>query len=142
MIKDVILTKEKIIKVDSGDVMHAMKNSSRGFLDFGEAYFSSIKGNSIKAWKKHQKMTLNLIVPYGKVCFVVFDDRNDKKIFGKYIISNENYYRLTVPPGLWLGFKGLHHPKSLILNIADILHEDKEVEKIDIDAIEYNWSME
>lgn len=140
MIDGLIVTKEKIVKLDSGNVMHAIKKSSKGFLGFGEAYFSIIKHNSIKAWKKHKKMHLNLIVPLGKVHFTIFDDRNNSNMFAEYILSNENYLRLTIPPKVWVGFKGLSKPQSIILNIADIPHEDKEVEKIDIDDIEYDWS--
>ena len=42
---------------------------------FGEIYFSNINSLCIKAWKKHKIMTLNLIVPIGKVRFV-FHDKN------------------------------------------------------------------
>ncbi len=141
MIDGLIVTKEKIIKLDSGNVMQAIKKSSKGFLDFGEAYFSIINYNSIKAWKKHKKMYLNLIVPFGKVQFTIFDDRNKSNKFAEYIISSENYLRLTIPPQVWIGFKGLSKPQSIILNIANIPHEDKEVEKIGIDGIEYDWSV-
>ncbi len=139
MIDGLFLTKEKIIKLDSGDVMHAIKENSNGFFKFGEAYFSIVEYNSIKAWKRHKKMHLNLVVPFGKVLFAIFDDRRKSNKFAEYILSNENYFRLTIPPNVWVGFKGLSQPKSIILNIADIPHDDKEVEKIRIDDIEYDW---
>ena len=47
--------------------------------EFGEVYFSSIKPKSVKAWKLHKKMTLNIVVPVGKVRFALFDD-SEKKI--------------------------------------------------------------
>ncbi len=139
MIEGLFLTKEKVINLESGNVMHAIKKNSNGFFKFGEAYFSKIKYNSIKAWKRHKKMNLNLVVPVGKVLFTVLDDRSQLNKIQEYIISDENYFRLTVPPNVWLGFKGLSKPESIILNIADIPHEDKEVEKIGIDDIEYDW---
>ena len=75
MISDVVLSNEKIIEIENGNIKHILKNDSHGFVGFGEAYFSEINYGSIKAWKKHQKMTLNLVVPYGKVHFAVFDNR-------------------------------------------------------------------
>ena len=86
-------------------------------------------------------MHLNLIVPLGKVHFAIFDDRNNSNKFAEYILSSENYLRLTIPPQVWVGFKGLSEPQSFILNIADMQHEDKEVEKIGIDGIDYDWSV-
>ena len=50
-----------------------------------------------------------------------------------------NYSRLTVPPMVWVGFKGLGKNISLILNIADIQHDPQESDNLDIDNIAYNW---
>lgn len=133
------LSKEKIIALSNGDVMHALKNNSEGFNGFGEAYFSKVNYNSIKAWKKHKKMNLNLLVPHGKVCFVVLNQEKGKDIFNKYILSSENYYRLTIPEGICFGFKGLFNPYSIVLNISDIIHSEEEVKKIDVNEIKYNW---
>ena len=72
--KKVLITPLKRIKVTNGDVLHALKKTDLGFSDFGEAYFSCIEKNQIKAWKKHKVMTLNLIVPYGRVKFVFTED--------------------------------------------------------------------
>ena len=66
-----LLTPLKIIPVPGGDVLHAMKYSDKGFTGFGEAYFSTIEPGIIKAWKRHRKMTLNLIVPFGAIRFTV-----------------------------------------------------------------------
>lgn len=137
MNKKEFLTKEKIINLSNGDVMHAIKKNSKGYIDFGEAYFSKVKYKSVKAWKKHSKMNLNLLVPYGKVCFVVLN--KEKDVFNKYILSPENYFRLTIPEGICFGFKGLFDPYSIILNISNIAHSDEEVKKINVKDIQYNW---
>ena len=50
--------------------MRFLKKNELKNWTFGEAYFSKIKFNKIKAWKYHSKMTLNLAVPHGKVKFV------------------------------------------------------------------------
>ena len=67
---DIIVTPLKRIPTDGGDVMHALKFSDNGFKGFGEVYFSWIEQGIIKAWKRHQRMTLNLVVPLGEVRFV------------------------------------------------------------------------
>ena len=70
----IILTPLKQIHHPKGDIYHAMKKSDIGFENFGEAYFSTIIKNDIKGWKKHTKMTLNLIVPSGEIEFVIYDE--------------------------------------------------------------------
>lgn len=140
MIDDLIITNLKKIKIPDGDVMHVLKATENSFNGFGEAYFSHIRSGAIKAWKRHKKMTLNLAVPYGKIKFVLFDDRDKKNSkFQEIIISKENYQRLTVPPLIWMGFQGLSKEDSLLINVADVEHDPTEVEKIDIQQIKFDW---
>ena len=140
MIKGVIITPLKIIDTPGGNVMHAMKESDTGCDNFGEAYFSEINHNAIKAWKRHKEMTLNIIVPAGKIKFVLFDDREaTNSQFQEVIISRNNYCRLTIPPMVWVGFQGLSDGVSLLLNIANIRHNPEESETRNIEEIEFNW---
>jgi dTDP-4-dehydrorhamnose 3,5-epimerase len=69
-LNDILATPLKRISTEGGDVMHALNKSDKGFNGFGEVYFSWVEQGSIKAWKCHQRMTLNLAVPVGEVRFV------------------------------------------------------------------------
>ena len=141
MIKDVVITKLDIIDTLGGNVMHAMKGSSVGYAGFGEAYFSQVDKGAIKAWKRHKKMTLNLVVPVGEIRFVLFDDREISNAqFQEVVISKGDYCRLTVPPMIWMGFQGLLDGGSMLLNIANIEHDPNEVDRKEIDKINYDWS--
>jgi len=137
-IDQILVTPLKRITTEGGDVLHAIKISDPGFEDFGEAYFSLIENGAIKAWKKHIKMTLNLIVPIGKVKFVFTDNSGN---FRYEIIGEGRYSRLTVPPGIWFGFEGIFSPKSLVLNVADFQHDSQEIERKKIDEIIYKWGV-
>ena len=70
----VILTPLKKISNIKGDIQRIMKASDPGYVGFGEAYMSSINKGAIKGWKKHNKMTLNLIVIIGEIKFVVYNE--------------------------------------------------------------------
>jgi len=130
----VILTPLKKIHNLKGCVFHAMKKSDVGFDGFGEAYFSTVNKNDIKGWKKHTAMTLNLVVPVGKIEFVVYNEKI--KEFFNVTLSQINYQRLTVSPGLCLAFRGLDENNTL-LNIASIEHDLGEVININIDEIDF-----
>lgn len=121
---NIICTPLKRISNVKGDIWHAMKKSADGYVDFGEAYFTSIVKGETKGWKKHQKMTLNLIVPVGSVTFYLYNEKT--QITHQYLINQDNYCRLTVSPGLWMAFHGEGESLNLILNIASIEHDPDE----------------
>ena len=141
MIKDVTINQLKIIDLEEGRVFHALKKIDSGYKGFGEAYFSEIGPKKIKAWKRHKEMTLNLIVPIGQIRFILFDDRNLKKqTFQEVVLAKNSYKRLTIPPMIWFGFQGLSESTSLLLNIADIVHDPAEVDRKHLDGIDFDWS--
>ena len=61
--------------------------------------------------------------------------------FQEIIISKGNYCRFTVPPMIWMGFQGLSDDRAMLLNIANIEHNLHEVDRKEIDKINYNWSI-
>ena len=132
----IILTPLKKIEHPLGDIYHAIRKSDNGFRSFGEAYFSTIKQGCIKGWKKHTEMTLNLIVPMGEVKFVIYNEGLEK--FYSVQLSQKNYQRLTVSPGLWVAFEGLGDA-NIVLNVASIEHNSSESINVDFEAIDYEW---
>jgi dTDP-4-dehydrorhamnose 3,5-epimerase len=135
-INDIIITPLKRIQTLGGDVLHAIKHTDNGYCGLGEAYFSWVSYGAMKAWKRHTLMTMNIIVPVGQVLFVFRTENNEYRVEE---IGVDRYVRLTVPPGIWFGFKGLAKPNSLLLNIANICHEPAEVERLPITDIKYEW---
>jgi dTDP-4-dehydrorhamnose 3,5-epimerase len=127
----------KQIENPKGSIYHAIKRSSPGFSGFGEAYFSTVAYNETKGWKRHRKMTLNLVVPVGEIEFVVRqDDAPDSEYFAVRL-SQSNYQRLTVEPGLWMAFRGLGSQSNMLLNIASIEHDPDEADNRDLDSMTY-----
>ena len=131
----VVLTPLKIISTDKGDILHVMKRSDDGYKGFGEAYFSTVKKLEIKGWRKHNKMTLNLVVPQGEIEFILFDGQ----VFFNVKLSKDNYQRLTVESGIWMAFRGVGDEDNLLLNLADIPHDPHEAESKALSEIDYEW---
>lgn len=137
-LNDILITPLTRIATVGGDVLHAMKQSDGGYAGFGEAYFSWVASGAVKAWKRHTRMTMNVIVPVGQVKFVFRLDSTDA--FRVEEVGVDHYARLTVPPGIWFGFQGLAAPQSLVLNIANIPHDPTEVERLALSDINYVWN--
>ena len=132
----ITVTPQKRIPVSGGDILHAMKKSDSGYMGFGEAYLSLVEFGTVKAWKRHLQMTLNLIVPVGRVRFVFVDSSGSVK---EVIAGDDHYVRLTVPPGIWFGFQGVSEDTALLLNIANIEHSPDEVENKTLNEFKYDW---
>lgn len=135
----ITVTNLPIIETAGGSVLKGLLKTEVTFNGFGEAYFSEVEPGAVKAWKYHKEMTLNLIVPKGQVKFVfcIREEAFDK--FEEIVIGKENYVRITVKPGIWFGFQGVHTETSLVMNIADILHRPEEVNRLSLNEIKYNW---
>ena len=137
----ILVTPLRKIETKGGDVLHAMKQSDAGYAGFGEAYFSWIAAGEVKAWKRHTRMSMNLVVPVGHVRFV-FSCLNEAGIYQFRVedLGIDRYARLTVPPGIWFGFQGLLTPQNLVLNIANIPNDPHEVERLAVSDLKYSWS--
>ena len=124
-------TKLQIINVEGGNVFKIMKKSNHKEFSFKEAYFSSIDFNFVKGWKMQSKMQSNICVPIGRVKFTFVS--KDYKEHKTLIIGEDNYGLISIPPKIWYSFKGLSKKTSLILNISDYEHDEKDIKKINLD---------
>lgn len=134
----IVITQLSTFDVDEGKVMHGIKKNDTGYVGLGEVYFSYINPKAVKAWKKHNRMTLNLVVPLGRVRFVFCDPLNDAH-YRVEDVGESNYVRLTVPPGIWFGFQGISTQPSLVTNVADLQHDPAEVERKAVSSLDYQW---
>lgn len=137
----------KIIGQPNGSVLHGIKTGDSEFAGFGEAYFSTIISGAVKGWKRHNRMTMNLIVVSGAIRFGFYDTRESSSSYRKYALfdlSRENYGRITVVPGLWMAFSGLSQGENILLNFANIPHDPSESDSLalgDPSLPKINWEI-
>lgn len=147
MIDGVLITPLKKIPDERGSIYHMLRRDDPHFQKFGEIYFSIVYPQVIKAWHLHTKMTLNYAVIEGSIKLVLFDDRkksSTKGVLMELFVGEENYSLITIPPGVWNGFKGIGTEKSIIANCATIPHDPKEIKRMDPfenGVIMYDWSL-
>ena len=134
--KKIIKTPIERIKVSGGDIIKNLKTGDRGYSGFGETYYSIIDFKKKKGWKRHINMTLNLTCPVGAVRFVFSENLEE---FQKIILDENNLYRITVSPGIWFAFEGIYHPFSIVNNVADIVHNPKEIERKNLKEVNFIW---
>lgn len=146
MIEGVVVTPLKQIHDERGKVMHMLRADDPVFERFGEIYFSCVEPDAVKAWHLHRRMTLNYAVVYGKIKFVLFDDRPGSSTLGEvqeFFLSPENYQLVTVPPLVWNGFKGVGDRTAIVANCATLAHDPTEIERRSPfdERIGYDWAL-
>jgi dTDP-4-dehydrorhamnose 3,5-epimerase len=146
VIKGVELHPLRQIPDERGKVMHMLRRDDPWFSEFGEIYFSVVFPGVIKAWHLHRRMTLNYAVPSGRIKLVLFDDRDDSPTRGELqeIFTGEDAYALvTVPPGIWNGFKGVGMTPAIVANCATVPHDPDEIVRLDPFSakIPYRWDL-
>ena len=146
MIEGVTITPLKQILDERGKVMHMLRGTDAHFVSFGEIYFSCVHPGAIKAWHIHKRMILNYAVPFGKIKFVLYDDREGsptRRRFQELFLGPDNYCLVTVPPLIWNGFKGIGDHTAIVANCASIPHDAEEIDRLPAhDArIPYDWGL-
>lgn len=145
IISGVTISDLKIISDNRGSVLHMLRNDSPKFTQFGECYFSEVLPGVVKAWKRHKIQTQNITVPIGRIQIVIYDNRDTSEtrnqIMSFEVGRPDRYILVTIPSGLWYGFKGLGDTVSLLANCADHPHEREESEILHLNdsIIPYVW---
>ncbi|HYG76598.1 MAG TPA: dTDP-4-dehydrorhamnose 3,5-epimerase family protein [Planctomycetota bacterium] len=146
MIDGVIITPLKQIPDERGKVMHMLRKTDPHFKEFGEVYFSTIFPGVIKGWHLHSRMIINYAVPVGRIKLVLFDAREKSKTkneLQEIFMGPDNYCLVTVPPGVWNGFKGCGTTEAIVCNCSSIVHDPDEITRLDPfdKSIPYDWSL-
>jgi dTDP-4-dehydrorhamnose 3,5-epimerase len=146
IIEGVKITPKRKIIDDRGAIFHMLRNNDPEFQKFGEIYFSKIHPGVVKAWHHHSRMTLNYMVVTGSIQLGLWDGRKGSKTFGvtQTVYLDEQYSQLvTVPHGVWNGFKGLGVASSVLANCATEPHDPEEITRRPFDdrEIGYSWEL-
>lgn len=131
---------------ERGAIFHMLRNDAEEFTEFGEIYFSLVYPGVVKGWHLHREMTLNYAVPVGMIKLVCYDAREHSSTLGKLVeihTGELDYALITIPPGVWNGFKGEGTKPALVANCSTIPHRPDEIERLDPfdNEIPYDWSL-
>ena len=162
LIDGVEINELKVFKDERGAVMRMMRRDDPFFREFGEIYFSIVMPRAVKAWHLHKSMTLNYACVFGIIQLVLCDQREGSPTCG--VINDivlagypdfKNYNLVTIPPGVWNGFRQLvrvHEcpgktkfteliEPAIVANCATEPHDPDEIVRISPDEslIEYDW---
>jgi len=131
---------------ERGSILHMLREDDPHFERFGEIYFSAVYPGVIKGWHIHKRMTLNYAVIVGAVKLVLYDNRDGSPTKGQvqeFVVGEENYCLVTIPPLVWNGFKGVGTKTAIVANCATLPHDPNEIGRKDPfdPSIPYDWAL-
>lgn len=146
MIAGVLIHPLKQIPDERGKIMHMLRSDDPYFTQFGEIYFSMVYPGVVKGWHLHKRMVLNYAVIIGMIKLVLFDAREESSTMGEVqelFLGENNYALVTIPPGIWNGFKGIGEKPAFVANCSSIPHDPDEIVRLDpLDpSIPYTWGL-
>jgi len=138
MIDKVVTTPLLRISDPRGDILHMLKSSDDVFTEFGEIYFSFLRPNSFKTWRRQRLSTSQICVPVGDVRILVADLRHESEQQGLILdtrIGSSSYTLVTIPPMVWYAFEAVSEKDALIANCASVRHDPTQVERCEADDL-------
>lgn len=131
---------------DRGRVMEVLRKDDPHFVDFGQAYFSSIYPNVVKAWHAHSKQHDALTVISGTVRMGFYDSREDSKTKGECVELVTGPYNPTlviIPPLIYHGFKAISGEEALLMNMPSLPYNREEPDELrlpwDDPKVPFSW---
>ncbi len=115
----------KIFKNNKGKIIKFVSKKNIFFKKFGEVYLNYIKKNKKKGWILHKKNKCLFICGSGKVQFHLINHQGLEK---KMTIAENSGKILEIPKKIWFSFES-KKKNSLLLNLIEEIHDDKEVIK-------------
>ena len=146
MIDGVVVKNLKIIKDQRGWLMEILRCDDPQFKKFGQVYLTTAYTGVVKAWHYHKKQTDNFTCINGVMRVALYDARKDSLTKGEimeFVIDDDNRILITVPPGVYHGFKAEGGETAYFLSIPDMPYNYKEPDEFrlppDSKEIPYKW---
>jgi dTDP-4-dehydrorhamnose 3,5-epimerase len=146
MIHGVIVKKLSPISDERGRLMEIMRNDESLFQKFGQVYLTTNYPGVVKAWHYHKKQTDLICCIKGMIKAVLYDARSDSPTFRKiseFYLGDYNPILLSIPPGIYHGWKCISTDESLIISVPTEPYDYKQPDEYrlppDSQEIPYNW---
>ena len=133
---------------ERGRVQPLWRQGVEGVPAFGQVHLVTVYPGVIKGWHRHRETTDLLACVQGAVRIGLYDEREGSKTAGQlngFFLGDHQPLRLTVPPGVWFGIKGVGTREALLVVQADRPWDerdpDQETMDPEVNEIPFDWSL-
>lgn len=139
----------KVVPDERGRLMEILRNDDEGFNQFGQVYMTTNYPGVVKAWHLHRVQEDNVACVKGMIKLVLYDAREDSSTHGtvsEYFLGDHNPMLVSVPAGVYHGWKGIEPDESIVINVTTELYHyakpDEHRLPFDTPEIPYDWDIE
>jgi dTDP-4-dehydrorhamnose 3,5-epimerase len=145
-IEGIILKKLAVIPDERGWLMEILRCDDQVFEKFGQVYVTTAYPGVVKAWHYHKKQTDNFTCIHGMMKVVLYDARSDSpthKALMELFIGERNPVLISVPPGIFHGFKAIGTDTAYFLSIPTLPYNYSDPDEYrlppDTPEVPYDW---
>ncbi len=149
MIEGVEVNKLKVVPDERGRLMEILRSDDPAFVKFGQVYMTTNYPGVVKAWHYHKKQTDYVCCVKGMIKLVAYDSRGKSKTKGEineFFIGDHNPCLITIPPGVYHGWKCISADESVVVNIPTEVYDYKNPDEYrlppDTKEIPYDWVLD
>ncbi len=135
------------IKADErGRLVELFRADEPALGGFGQVHLTTLYPGVVKAWHLHKRRTDTLCVVSGMARLGLYDAREGsgtREELNQFFLGVHSPLRITVPPGVWFGLKGIGETEALVLVFTDQPNNprDPDEERWDpeVNEIPFDW---
>ena len=138
----------RVIPDERGWLMEILRCDDEIFMNFGQVYMTTAYPGVVKAWHYHKKQTDNFTCIKGMMKVALYDDRKGSDTHGEvdeFFVGEKNPMLISVPPGVYHGFKAIGGRQAMILNTTTETYNYADPDEIrrpyDDPEIGYDWGI-
>jgi dTDP-4-dehydrorhamnose 3,5-epimerase len=133
---------------ERGRLVELFRSDDEGALGFGQVHVTTLFPGVVKAWHRHRRRRDVFAVVAGMVRLGLFDDRPDSRTSGElnqFFLGVHNPLRVSVPPGVWFGMKGLGTEEALVVVLTNSPYDERDPDEDRLDPevneIPFDWDL-
>lgn len=137
----------KVIPDERGWLMEMMRSDDDLFIRFGQVYATATYPGVVKGWHLHRRQVDNFVCVAGMVKLVMYDAREDAlthKEINEFFIGPHHPLLVTVPSGVYHGWKCVSPETALVINCPTELYHYEDPDEVRLDPhggeIPYDWA--
>ncbi|MBC2699102.1 MAG: dTDP-4-dehydrorhamnose 3,5-epimerase [ANME-2 cluster archaeon] len=139
----------RVIPDERGWLMEILRNDDDIYQQFGQVYITTAYPGVVKGWHYHKKQTDNFTCVSGMMKVALYDAREDSDTNGnimEFFIGEKNPILISVPPGVYHGFKGVGTQTAFFLSVPTLPYNYQEPDEYrlppDTKEIPYDWGLD
>jgi len=148
-IKGVKTKNLRVIPDERGWLMEILRSDDDIYQQFGQVYITTAYPGVVKGWHYHKKQTDNFTCISGMMKVALYDAREDsdtKDNIMEFFIGEKNPILISVPPGVYHGFKGVGTQTAFFLSVPTLPYNYQEPDEYrlppDTKEIPYDWGLD